>query len=414
MKSYGYQAWIVLAAFSLMLCISMSLPLYGGSIVYTQMAVELGWDKQALGALVAVNMMTNALIGPFAARSVGRLGFRRSLVICSCVMTVAGIWLATAVSLPSQALVAYGVLMGLAGAFGLIPCQAGVAAWFVERRTMALSILYAAMGVASFLIVSIVGNVVGSGGWRSGWWVFAAAGVLGLLVSSLVIRNPPGDTPEGELMPGPPPSGGPPTAARECTFSEALRSPLLWMTTIAMLTVAVGQTFMLAHSQVHLREMGIAPTTAASTMSLLSLFMVAGNMGFGFFAPRLELRRAYVLAIFLFVAGFILLANVNSLSMLYAYAVVTGVGFGAAQVGSMAILGHYWGTKVFPALTAMAMIIQTIGGSGSSILAGRYFDAHQTYLPVLYAIVVINVLAAVILFLMSSPRPRGELNPSSA
>lgn len=148
-------------------------------------------------------------------------------------------------------------------------------------------------------------------------------------------------------------------------------------------------------------------------MSLLSLFMVAGNMGFGFFAPRLELCRTYVLAIFLFIVGFVLLANVNSTSMLYAYAVVTGIAFGAAQVGSMAILGHYWGTKVFPALTAMAMLIQTVGSSGVSILAGRYFDAHQTYLPVLYAIVVSNVLAAVILLLISSPRPRSALTPSA-
>lgn len=413
MKSYGYQAWVVLGAFSLMLCISMSLPLYGGSIVYTQMAVELGWEKQTLGMLVAVNSLANALIGPFAARSVGRIGFRKSLIFGSCVMIGAAVWLASAVSLPWQALIAYGVLMGLVGAFGLIPCQAGVAAWFVERRTMALSILYAATGVAGFVIISLVGNVVGSGGWQSGWWVFVAAGVLGLLISSFIIRQPQTDGPQGELMPGPPPPGGQPSPMRDCTFSEALRSPLLWMVTVSMLTVSAGQTFMLAHSQVHLREMGITPAAAASTMSLLSIFMVAGNMGFGFFAPRLELRRAYVLAIGFFIAGFVLLANVNGLSVLYAYAVVTGIGFGGAQVGMMAILGHYWGTKVFPSLTAMGMIIQTIGGSIVSIAAGGYFDSHQTYLPVLYGIVGINAVAAVILFLMSSPRPRGELNPSS-
>lgn len=413
MKAYGSQAWVVLAGFSLMLCISMSLPLYGGSVVYTQMAVELGWNKQTLGMLVAVNMLANALVGPFAARSVGRLGFRKSLMFGSGMMIVAGIWLASWVSLPWQALIAYSLLMGLVGAFGLIPCQAGVAAWFAEGRTMALSILYAAMGVASFLIVSMVSGVVASSGWRSGWWVFAAAGVVGLLISVFVIRNPPSDMPQGELMPGPPPPGGPPSAARDCTFAEALRSPLLWMVTVSMLTVAAGQGFMLAHSQVHLREMGITPAAAASTMSLLSIFMVAGNMGFGFFAPRLELRRAYVLAIVCFLAGFLVLAKVNTLPLLYAYAVVTGIGFGGAQVGMMAILGHYWGTKVFPALTAMGMIIQTIGGSIVSIAAGAYFDSHHTYLPVLYSIVAINALAAVILFAMSSPRPRSELNPSS-
>jgi MFS family permease len=199
---------------------------------------------------------------------------------------------------------------------------------------------------------------------------------------------------------------------RDYTFAEALRSPLLWAVIATMLTLSAGQSFMLAHSQVHLREMGISPTDAASTMSILSIFLVVGNLGFGFFASKIELQRIYVLAIALFVGGLMVLAHVDSLPMLYAYAVVAGVGFGGSQVGTMAILGHYWGTKVFPSLIALGLLIQTIGGSGISIFAGSYFDAHHTYLPVLYAIAALNVVASAALLLMPNSRVTGAFKPA--
>ncbi|EKT4522639.1 MFS transporter [Pseudomonas putida] len=410
MKGSSPQAWVMLGAFSAMLCISMSLPLYGGSIVNTFMAEDLGWDKQTLGLLTALNMLVNALAGPLVVNSVGKLGFKACLIISSCIMLAGGVALATLAFEPWHVLIGFSLMMGLAGSFGLIPCQAGVAAWFVEQRTLALSVLYASMGVVSFLLIALVGSVVSNGGWRLGWWVFAGAGLLGLLISLVVVRRPEpvagrSAAADDGLMPPPPPGASATPVGIDMTFSQALRTPLLWIVTLCMLAVAAGNGFIMGHSQVHLREAGISAANAASTMSLLAIFMVAGNMGFGLLAPKLELRRAFILAMACFVCGFLVLANVSSMTMLYGYAVVTGIGFGGAQVGMMAILGHYWGTRVFPALTAFGMIIQTVGGGIVPVAAGAYFDANHNYLAVIYTIVGINVVAAITLYFSPAPRP---------
>jgi cyanate permease len=269
-----------------------------------------------------------------------------------------------------------------------------------------LSILYAVMGAGSFLVVWLIGAVIESrGNWRSGWWVFVGAGIFGLLLSAAFVRDAPTgeDTGSSELQPlevhHAVTSNG-----SELNILQVLRSPLLWAIAFSMLTVMAGSVFMIAHAQVHLRGLGISARAAASTMSILSGAMVVGNLGFGALAPLIELRRAQMLAIAIFCVGLVLLANVQGSATLYSYALIAGIGFGGAQVGSMAMLGHYWGTRVFPALVATGLLVQTAGGGIVPVAAGAYFDTHHSYLPVIYTIVALNVLAVLVLLLTAVPQ----------
>ena len=176
MKSSVNQSWTVLAAISVMICITMALPIYGGSVANTYMAVALGWKRESLGLLIAANMAANALFAPVSAIAVGRFGARKTMIAGSVLVGVAGVALATVVASPWQALIAFSLVIGGGGALaGIIPCQTGIAAWFDRRRTMALSILYAAQGLGGFLAVFLISKVIAiSGTWRSGWWIFGS------------------------------------------------------------------------------------------------------------------------------------------------------------------------------------------------------------------------------------------------
>ncbi|MDR6423833.1 MFS family permease [Paraburkholderia phenoliruptrix] len=416
MKVFGYRGWAVLTALSVMMCISMSLPIYGASVVNTYMATALDWNRKTLGLLTSVNMVTAALLNPVAANIVGRIGIRRSLVIGCLTMVAGGAWLATVATQPWEAVVAFSVLMGMTSAFsGIIPCQAGVAAWFVRRRTLAISVLFAVVGAASFAVISLIGAVVESaGGWRSGWWVFVGAGVVGLLTSLLFVRNAPTgeDAQSSELHWD---KAHEAQTTRELSLSKVVRSPLLWGVAFAMLAIASGSAFMIAHSQVYLRGIGISAAAAAFAMPLVSAAMVLGNLGFNLLAASTDLRRAQIIAMGVFVLGFIALANLHTANLTTAYLAVglVGAGFGAGQVGVMGMLGHYWSTRLFPMLTAIVMLIQTVGGCLVAILAGAYFDAHQTYLPVISVIVALNVLAILGLWAMAPQRKQHKVEPRS-
>jgi len=408
----------VLTALSVMMCISMSLPIYGASVVNTYMATALGWNRETLGLLTSVNMVTVALFSPVAANVVGRIGIRKSLVIGCLTMMAGGGWLATVATRPWEAVAAFSVLMGLTSAFsGIIPCQAGVAAWFVRRRTLAISVLFAVVGAASFAVISLIGSVVESaGGWRSGWWVFVGAGIVGLLTSLLFVRNAPtgDDAQSSELRWDEAHEEGAQTT-RELSLSKVVRSPLLWSVAFAMLAIATGEAFMIAHSQVYLRSIGISAAAAAFAMPVLSATMVLGNLGFNVLAASTDLRRAQIISMGVFVVGFAALASLHTANLMTAYVAVglVGASFGAGQVGVMGMLGHYWSTALLPMLTAIVLLIQTVGGSLVAVLAGAYFDAHQTYLPVIFVIGTVNVLAILGLWATSAHPKQHKVGSTS-
>ena len=418
MKSSDSQAWIVLAAISFMICISMALPIYGGSVANTYMAVALGWKREALGLLIAGSMAANALFAPISAIAVGRFGVRKSMLFGSTLVAMAGVALATVVTEPWHALIAFSLVIGGGGALaGIIPCQTGVASWFDQRRTMALSVLYAAQGLGGFLAVFLISQAIGfTGNWRSGWWIFAVAGVLGVIVAALFVRDAPDGAAASSGPPMPPGAeAGQPGVAQEGTFRHALRSPLLWGVFLSMLTLMAGSGFIIAHSQVHLRGMGFSPSSAASAISLMSVAGILGNIGFSALASRAGHKVAFVSAVTVFCAGLALLTQVHNTPTLWAFAVVVGVGFGAGQVGAMAMLGHYWSMRVFPALTALGLVLQTMGGAMVPILAGTYFDGHGTYLPVIWTLVGANVVSAILLGLVmtrpTEPAGRAPAQP---
>jgi MFS family permease len=141
-------------------------------------------------------------------------------------------------------------------------------------------------------------------------------------------------------------------------------------------------------------------------MSVMQIGLVGGNLGFGFVAPRITLRRAVALGLCIFALAFIILANVSGQVSLFAFAIAAGIGFGAGQVGAMAVISHYWDHDVFPMLAAIALLIQAAGSAVAPIAAGVYYDTHGSYLPPIYAMGLLNLVAAISFYFAGYERSR--------
>jgi MFS family permease len=405
--------WPIVFVYSIIMCIAMALPIFGGSVVNTAMARELGWDSTALGLLVVSNMVSTALLLPFAAKASQKFGVRASMIFGFVAMGAGATALSSIVSGSEQAILAYGVAMAITSAFsGVVPCQTGVALWFPTRRTLAFSLLYAITGVATFGFISLISNgIAQTGDWRTGWHIFVVAAAVGLLLAFLFVRDPKqtagseGESPRPAEM-GPQPDG---TAAvyPGKSFAQAVRMPLFAVIGLSMIIITAGSIFLAAHAQVFLLARGYSVTEAASSMSVMQIGMVIGNLGLGFLAPRIQLRRAMALALVAYALAFALLANVAGTGWLLAFAIAAGIGYGAGQVGSMALMGHYWDQKVFPMLTAAGLMMQTVGSAIVPVLAGGYYDKYGSYLPPIYTMMAVNLLIAVAI-LIAGREPRRD------
>jgi len=71
--------------------------------------------------------------------------------------------------------------------------------------------------------------------------------------------------------------------------------------------------------------------------------------------------------------------------------------------------------RVFPALTALGLVVQTAGGGMVPVLAGAYFDAHGTYVPVMWTLIAANVVSVMFLLIIAAPRAQrtAAVSPST-
>ncbi|MFV3077275.1 MFS transporter [Niveispirillum fermenti] len=408
--------WGVLIVYGVLMSTAMSLPIFGGSVVNTAMAKSLHWSSADLGLLIVVNMIATALLMPLAAKLTEIIGIKKTMVFGFAAMTVGSASLLHFVTSPAGALIAFSVMMGITCAFsGVIPCQTSVAAWFPNRRTLAISLLYAIVGLLAFGYIGLISQgIERTGDWRFGWWVFLVMGALDIVLTAIFVRDPPRrQDVDKPMFPGEMDvESGSKVVYPGKTLKQALAMPLFWVVTLVMVATTAGSVFLAAHAQVHLQSKGFSVFESASSMSLMQIGMVVGNLGFGFIAPRITLRRAVALGLCIFALGFVVLANVSGHATLVAFAIAAGIGFGAGQVGAMAVISHYWDHAVFPMLTAIALLVQTVGSAIAPVAAGVYYDMNGSYLPSIYVMGVLNVVAAVTFYLAGYER--GQSSPSPA
>jgi MFS family permease len=416
-----YYGWRILGALCFLMCVNMAFPIYGASVLNTATALDLRWDRQSLGLLIGINMLTNGLTAPLVAVVVNRFGARFSLTIGSFLMICSTAAMATVVSNSWQGVIAFGLVGGIAGAFGsVVPCQATLAAWFSRRRARALSILYSATGVGGFIAPALFGGVIAASGgrWQLGWWTFALFALGALATTLLFVKNTPADAQQSASDESPAEvsiaaaqkvdqSG---QAAIEWSAKEALRSPMCWLMFASMASLMAGGSFYIAHGQVLLRDLGYSAAGASASLAVMAGASLLGNMIIGAYGDRVGPRRLLAGALLVYALGLLLLAHASGTYGLYVYAPVMGIGFGAAQVGAMAMLSHLFGTKPFASLTGVGLLIQTLAGSIVPIVAGAYFDTHHTYTLAIYLLLALNVGVGVLIFAARRPL-RDRLQP---
>ena len=167
-------------------------------------------------------------------------------------MIAGSVMLATIVDSVVLAIIAFGLIVGIGVATGaIIAAQAGVARWFVRRRSLALSLLYSAGGIGGFIAPPILAAIAtaGPGQWRLGWWLMAALSVVAALIAIVAVREQPADL--GQAPDGASGKRGVAVRGRACrscaripafvtrtdwTYREALRGPYFW----TMITPFVG------------------------------------------------------------------------------------------------------------------------------------------------------------------------------
>ncbi len=193
MLSNEVRRWLLLPVAMLMALCALSLGRLAYGLLLPAMKENLGLTLQQAGNLgTAISLGYLFLVLP-AGLMVARVGARCSVMIGLTLLAAGFALLGLSSSYPVMLLIM--MLLGLGTALSYTPLVSLLVGWYPNRRSTVLGIANSGIGIgifASGFYVPWLINTMGTTGWRSAWFSFAALTVIVLVLAFLVIRNPPG------------------------------------------------------------------------------------------------------------------------------------------------------------------------------------------------------------------------------
>ena len=347
-KKLFYGWWIVLAGFCLQM-LQGALLFHGFGAYILPLQGEFGWKRAEISGVFSMVRAESGLLGPLLGWLISRFGPR-------CIMQVgmtlfgAGFWLLAEIDslislYLSFALIALGASLG-----GFMSISSTIANWFVRRRSIALGLMLAGMGMGGTLVPLLI-HAIATLGWRATAQISGAViVVLGLPLAQIMRWRPEdhGYAPDGDGTAG----------------SEE--------------ELAVGTV--LTHQLPHMVEgLGMSQEAAAVNVALLVWVVMVGQLTGGYVGDRVNKRLVMFVCMWLHVGGLLVFALADSAWEARLFAVLHGTAWGVRGTLINAIRADYFGRVSYAAITGYATLIIMIGMTLGPLFAGFMYDWQGHY-----------------------------------
>jgi MFS family permease len=286
-------------------------------------------------------------------------------------------------------------LMGIGCALvGNIPGVHAVAAWFPLRRDTAIGAYLLCGGLGGVVGPAIVTLIVGlSGSWRVHWLVMAITAVVAGLFCLAVVSDA---APKLE-RPAPPDDAlrkaGVFRNVQDWSYRQAIATPQFAIVAVAIVVTMLCTITVNSAAVTHLADHGLSQDFGAGILALQALFATLATGASGPIGERFEPRLLLAVGLSCEAVGMLALSLAAGESVAYAFAVVFGLGWGAAYFAVNVLVINYFGRRHASKLLATLWLLTTVA-TGGPILAGIVADRFGSYSPIFNAFAAILLMAA--------------------
>jgi predicted MFS family arabinose efflux permease len=381
------QAWVVVGA-TFLATFTVFGVAYSFGAFFTSMADDFGTGKGATALMFSITTAWYFSLGLVSGRITDRLGPRPVLLAAAVALGV-GLIATSRVSSIWLGYVTYGIGVGTAVACAYVPMVATVGGWFVRRRTAALGVSVAGIGVGTLVMAPVSEALIDRYGWRTAYVVLAIGGSGLLLVASLGARRPP-------------------LAAHQepASIRPVVRDRGFIVLYVASVLVSLALFVPFVFIKSYAEDHGIGSGAAATLVGIIGGASVAGRLGIGAVAGRFGALHMMQASFVIMASSFVLwLVAGSSLVVLVAFAIVMGVGYGGFIALAPAVVATLYGTRNLGAILGALYTAAAIGGLIGPPVAGEVID-RVSYGAAIVLAMVLTAAAAGVLFMLS-PRHTG-------
>lgn len=360
---------------------------------------ELGLSRTAV-MISPVATLIVALLSPLAGGYLDRRGPRLAAIAGFACLTLSYLLLALLPLTPAS-YYAVAVLFIIAGTVtGTMAFCKGVSLLFTRSAGIAFGVTQSGVSLVSATLIPVLGLIIATHGWRAGYGFCAIlVGAIGIPILLAAFK--------------------PPVKARSSAAHvedessrqdarTALRSPQFWVlvASISCGTFCIGG--FLSHFYPMLIAGDIAPTTAATILSVYAVSIGGGRIIVGFLLDRLSPTIVAATCMALTSAGAVLLYLIllGQLPHPYAFLAAFLLGWGQGAEGDFTAFftlrrfGQRAFATIFSWMNVFASGFLAIGG-----LAFAYsYDRVQSYLPAIIATIILWLAGAILMMFLRVPR----------
>lgn len=357
---------------------------YSFGAFFKPMADEFGSSRSSTALVFSITTFLYFLFGVVTGRIADKIGPRKVLAVGAVAM-VLGLLATSRVQSIEVGYVTYAIGVGIGVACAYVPMVAAVGGWFDTKRTNALGLAVAGIGVGTLIMAPLAERLIDAYGWRTTYVILAiGAGVL--MTLALLGANRPPRSPDAAP---PPPILGVVRASRD-----------FWVLYVAMFLMTLVLFVPFVFLGDYLKQRDVAGT-AGWLVGTIGICSVIGRLGFGVIARKWSLVGLYRGCYLVVGASFGLwIAAGSSYGLLLVYAVVLGVSYGGFIALSPAVAAIIFGPVGLGGILGLLYTGAGIGGLVGPPLMGALIDGLG-YTPTLLIAAALGIGSGLVLLLLS-------------
>jgi len=405
----AHYRWIIVAAGGVLGCVAIG-ALFSLPVLLRPIAQDTGWSTTGISSAMTFAFVALALGSIAWGHLSDRVG-PRIVVLAGSLLLTTGLALASLATSLAAFQVLFGVIVGVSAAAIFAPMMACVTGWFDTRRSLAVSLVSAGMGMAPMTMSPLAAWLVGIHGWRTSLQIIAALVVAIMVPVAFAVRRPPALVNTTLTAAATAPSGAP--GEPGLSIGQALRSaPFLILVSTSFLSCAThsGPIF---HTVSYAVTCGIPLMAAVSIYSLEGLAGMGGRLVFGLLGDRYGAARVLVLA--LLAQAIVALGYVyaRELSTFYTVAALFGFTYAGVMPLFAVIARENFPLRMMGTVIGSTTMASSLGMALGPVVGGLIYDTFTSYAWLFVGAFALG-LGAFLSALAFTRLPRRQMVPATA
>jgi OFA family oxalate/formate antiporter-like MFS transporter len=385
------------------ICMNLALgSLYAWSVFVLPLEKEFGWTRAETSWVFTIAIVC------FAASFIvaGRIQDKRGPKICAAIggtLVAIGFLLASFTSSLLFLYIMFGVVVGVGNGFGYATPIPVASKWFPDKRGLVVGLMVGGYGAGSAIVGPVATSMIESVGWRTTFQILGGVFfVMGLIGTSLM-RNPP----QGYR----PPNWTPPVTAgagnkTDFTPAEMVRTPTFYFLWVAYCLGATAGLMTISQLAPFARSTGLSMAGLWNPVTIAAVGNAAGRILSGWMSDTLgRLTTLRTMVLISAIAMPVWYVVRNDVTLFYIVLVAIYWCYGTQLSVFASTTADFFGTKNLGMNYGLLFTAWGVAGILGPIIAGRVFDATQSYQYAFYAAGVLAVIALGALMAARPPKP---------